>query len=64
MLAKRKREAGLDEQRGDQLGERGLAVDNPAGLHAERSGRQELIGFLVGEVGVANVYRLSLAARE
>ena len=57
MLAKRKREARLDEQRGDQLGERGFAVDNPAGLDAERGGRHDGIGFLIREVGVANVYR-------
>lgn len=64
VLAKRKREAGLDAKRGDQLGERGLAVDNPAGRDAERGGRHELIGFLIGEGGVANVYRLSLAAKK
>lgn len=57
MFAKRKREAGLGEQRGGQLGERGLAVDNPAGLDAERGGGHDGIGFLVGEVGVADVYR-------
>ena len=63
MLAKRKREARLDAKRGDQLRERGLAVDNPAGRDAERGGGHELIGFLIGEGGVANVYRLSLTAK-
>lgn len=55
MLAQRKRKAALAEKRGDQLGKRGLAVDDLASVHAESGRRDDLIGFLICEVGVANV---------
>ena len=55
MRAQRKRKAALAEKRGDQLGKRGLAVDDLASVHAESGRRDDLIGFLICEVGVANV---------
>lgn len=55
MLAERKREARLSLQRGDQLQQRRLAVHDAARLHAERGRRDDVIGFLVREIGVADI---------
>lgn len=55
MFAEREGEAGLVEKRSNEILQRGFCVDSKTIRRVKRRGLNELVGFLISEIGIANI---------